>query len=48
MSEAGCWVTRLTFASVAQLVEHRAFNPMVVGSSPTGGIDFLRASSSIG
>jgi hypothetical protein len=26
-------------AAVAQLVEHGTFNPLVVGSSPTGGID---------
>lgn len=27
----------LRFAPIAQLAEHRTFNPMVVGSIPTGG-----------
>ena len=33
--------TVTTHASVAQLVEHSAFNRLVVGSNPTGGTSFL-------
>lgn len=30
-------VTVQSYALLAQLVEHRTFNPLVVGSNPTGG-----------
>ena len=33
--------TVTTHASVAQLVEHSAFNRLVVGSNPTGGTIFF-------
>jgi hypothetical protein len=34
-------------AAVAQLVEQGTFNPKVVGSSPTGGIEAVSAETDI-